>query len=144
MSKIIEKINKKKPTWNESFFVDAWWWSQRSPDDETKCGAVIVKDHVVISHGYNGFLRDVDDSDFPTTRPDKYPFMIHSEHNAILNAARNGISTLSSIIYITGEPCTQCLQYMWQAGIKIIYYTDISKPIMKHRTNIKESCAKSC
>ena len=48
--------------------------------------------------------------------------MLHSETNAILNAARQGKSTLGCSIYVTGEPCLQCSQFIWQAGItKIIY-----------------------
>src|SRR5690606_4098459 len=60
----------------------------------------------------------------PNLRPDKYPFMIHSEHNAILNCAKNGISTDGATAYITGPPCCDCLQYMYQSGIKAIYFAN--------------------
>ena len=97
-----------------------------SHDSETRCGCVLVKDKTAISTGYNGFIRDIDDSILPRTRPDKYPFMIHAEANAIYNSVRLGRQTLNSTAYITGPPCLQCLQMLYQCGIIEIKFSNIS------------------
>lgn len=114
--------------WDDIFFSTAVIWSRMSHDSETQCGCVLVKDSTIISTGYNGFIRGIDDSVLPRTRPDKYPFMIHSEQNAIYNCSRLGKSTLGSTAYITGPPCINCLQALYQAGIAVIYFSDISNP----------------
>lgn len=119
--KEIERIG-----WNNIFLFEAWLWSSRSHDPQTQCGCVIVKNNTVLSTGYNGFIRDIDDSQLPNLRPAKYDFFIHAEHNAILNCARNGISTMGATAYITSIPCTNCLQYLWQAGIIGIVFSDIN------------------
>ena len=127
-----EKIRKsvERIPWEHTFLLEAILWSNRSHDAETKCGCVITRNNTILSTGYNGFIRGIDDSALPNVRNFKYDFMIHAEHNAILNCVRNGISTIGSTIYITGQPCNWCLQYMWQAGIQNIVYTDYSQPKM--------------
>ena len=116
---------KRKP-WDHTFLIEAALWAERSHDAETQCGCVLVKDKTPLSVGYNGFIRDIDDSVLPNLRPHKYPFMIHAEINAILNCARQGKSTLGAIAYITTKPCVQCFQFLWQAGITRIVYSNIS------------------
>jgi dCMP deaminase len=115
----IEKI-----PWDHTFLLSAIPFSNRSHDAQTQNGAVIVRDKTILSTGYNGFMRDINDTALPNQRPFKYDFMIHAEHNAILNCVRNGIKTKNATAYITSEPCNYCLQYMWQAGIKRIVYSD--------------------
>jgi len=106
-------------------------WSHRSHDEQTKCGCFIAsQDHTPISFGYNGFIRNIDDSILPRYRPEKYPYMIHAEANAIYNAVRQGKSLMGSIAYISGKPCIVCLQSLYQSGINKIYYTDWSSPRM--------------
>ena len=125
------KVIEREPSdWDNIFFQEATLWSRRSHDIETQCGCVLVKDKTVISSGYNGFVRDIDDSDLPNTRPDKYPFMIHAEANAIYNSVRIGRSTLGATAYITAVPCLSCLQMLYQCGIEEIVYSDISNPKM--------------
>jgi dCMP deaminase len=117
--------------WYSLFFLESILWSLKSHDPQTQCGCVLVaRDNTIVSTGYNGFIRGIDDSALPNTRPDKYPYMIHAEHNAILNCARQGKSTLGLRAFITGIPCANCLQYMWQAGIHDIYYSDFNAPVM--------------
>lgn len=119
-----------KINWDTYFFSIAILSSQRSPDIHTQCGCVIVRDKTILSTGYNGFIRNALDEVLPVTRPEKYDFMIHAEHNAILNCARQGKSTLKAVAYVTGRPCLYCWQYLWQAGISKVVYTDISHPKM--------------
>jgi deoxycytidylate deaminase len=115
-------------SWDNIFFLEATLWSRRSHDTQTQCGCVLVKNKTNISSGYNGFIRGIDDHALPTTRPEKYPFMIHAEANAVYNAVRNGQSTLDATAYITAMPCLQCLQMLHQCGISEVCFSDISSP----------------
>jgi dCMP deaminase len=120
--------------WHEYFILQAYLVSTRSLDAQTKFGCVIVDDSKnIISTGYNGFVRGIDNGALPNIRPEndtdesKYPYMIHSEHNAILSG---GLRCRGASLYVTGKPCITCLQYMYQAGIKKIYYSNIDSPKM--------------
>lgn len=121
---------KKIDRWDNKFLLEAVFWSRSSHDQQTKCGCVLVKDKTALSTGYNGFVRNVDDQSLPKRRPDKYPFMIHAEANAIYNCTRLGRSTLGATAYITAIPCANCLQALYQCGIKEIVFTDVSSPKM--------------
>lgn len=114
--------------WDNMFFATATLWSRKSHDAQTQCGCVLVKNKTIISTGYNGFIRSIDDTVLPDTRPAKYPFMIHAEANAVYNAAREGQSTMGARAYVTAIPCRNCLQMLWQCGITEIYYSNISSP----------------
>ena len=130
LSKLI--LQSQEPTsWETSFLLSAALWSKRSHDSQTQCGAVLVKDKRIISTGYNGFISGIDDSVLPRERPEKYPFMIHAEANAVYNAAKNGVSTVDSDCYVTAVPCLSCLQMLHQCGIKRILFSDISLPKME-------------
>jgi dCMP deaminase len=120
------EIRKNLNKWDITFFNEAVLWSKNSHDIQTKCGCVLVRDKTSISTGYNGFIREIDDNVLPRTRPEKYPFMIHAEANAIYNSTRLGRSTLGSTAYITGPPCMNCLQMLYQCGIIDIRFTDVS------------------
>jgi dCMP deaminase len=112
-----------RPNWNNYFMGIAHEVSKRSHDSQTKVGCIIVNNSdEIVTTGYNGFIRGVKDNVLPNTRPDKYPWMIHSEHNAIISAARQGKSTLNCTAYITGMPCFYCIQYMYQSGINGVVY----------------------
>jgi dCMP deaminase len=127
------KSNKEPVTrnsWHLYFILQAYLVSTRSLDAQTKCGCVLVKDNAIVGSGYNSFVRNINDHRLPNLRPDKYPFMIHAEHNAILNCARHGISCNATKAYITGPPCCNCLQYMYQAGVAEIYYANYNKANM--------------
>jgi len=141
MNKNLEHI-ENRPSWDKLFLEMAVLVSRRSHDAQTQCGCVLVNsDKEIVSTGYNGFIRDIDDSVLPNLRPDKYIWCLHAEHNAILNCSRQGKSTLGLTAYITGEPCLNCYQYMWQAGIRKILYSKISDPKMldnaEYRRNVE-------
>ncbi len=96
--------------------VSSW-----SKDPSRKHGAVIVSDKRIISTGYNGFPRNIADSEERySDRPTKYKFVVHAELNCILNAAYNGISTKDSTMYVAGglRVCHECAKSIIQAGIK--------------------------
>lgn len=101
--------------------------SKKSKDRSTKVGAVIVgEDNEVLSVGYNGFPRGVnDDIDHRHGRPQKYEFTEHAERNAIYNAARQGIRLKGSTMYLNWEPfpCPDCARAVIQSGIKKVVGT---------------------
>lgn len=93
----------------------------KSKDPRTHIGAILVRDGIIISEGYNGFARGVKDfEDRYLDRETKYKLVVHGEANAVLNAARHGISTKDSICYTQGMPCCECCKTLIQAGIKEI------------------------
>jgi len=96
----------------------------KSKDEKTKIGVLIVgTDNEIISTGYNSFPRGLNDN-VPERqeRPEKYFWFEHAERNAIYNAARIGVSTKGTTMYMScGMPCTDCARAIVQAGIKTIY-----------------------
>jgi len=103
--------------------------SLRSHDMETKVGSVLVKESsgAIIATGCNGFVRGTNDSILPSTRPDKYKYMIHSEENLICNAAQHGISMENTFVVCTMTPCCRCMRMLWQCGVRKIIAKDIYK-----------------
>jgi dCMP deaminase len=101
--------------------------AQASPDADTKVGSILVskKTGSIVSTGFNGFARGVDDSAIPKTRPEKYQYVIHAESNLICNAARNGVTTDDCFVVQTHSPCVHCARLLHQCGIKTVYYKDL-------------------
>ena len=94
-----------------------------SHDSETKVGAVLVKNDsgAVIADGCNGFVRGAPDAILPTTRPDKYKYIVHAESNLIANCVRHGIAANNCMLVCTMSPCVTCMRLLYQSGItKII------------------------
>jgi len=118
--------------WHLHYILEAYLVSTRSMDSQTQCGCVLVRNKRIIGSGYNSFVGDIKDNVLPNLRPGKYPFMIHSEHNAVLNCAKHGISCEGATAYVTGQPCFNCLQFMYQAGIKNIYYANRNLAVMSN------------
>ena len=98
----------------------------RSKDPNTQVGACIVsEDNKILSMGYNGFPKGCSDDEFPWEREGdeletKYPFVTHSELNAILNY--RGGSLEGAKIYVSLFPCNECAKAIIQSGIKTIVY----------------------
>jgi dCMP deaminase len=107
-------------SWDQYFLDIAGLASIRSKDPSTQVGAVIVKNNNILSTGYNGFPRGVNDNDESRyERPEKYLWTIHAEENAIFNASRNGVALEDSILYVTPmHPCLDCAKAIAQSGIK--------------------------
>ena len=96
----------------------------KSKDQSTQIGAVIVGiDNEVLSTGYNSFPRGLDDSlQERQERPEKYFWFEHAERNAIYNAARIGVSTKNTTMYLScGIPCADCARGIINAGITRIF-----------------------
>lgn len=106
--------------WDDYFMGMASYVATKSKDRSTKVGAVIVSDpdRAVLSTGWNGFPRGVDDDiEARHERPSKYNWTEHAERNAIYNAARHGICLAGATIYITHFPCCDCARAITQSGI---------------------------
>ena len=114
--------------WSEYFRQIAEVVKKKSKDQRTQVGAVIVgQDKEIVSTGYNSFPRGINDRiSERQDRPEKYYWMEHAEQNAVINAARIGVSTKGASIYVTsGVPCTDCSRAIINAGIiKIHAYAD--------------------
>ena len=109
--------------WDEYFINIAEQVKLKSKDNKTKIGVVIVgKDNEIVSTGYNSFARGInDDVDERQERPEKYFWFEHAERNAIYNAARIGVSTLGTTMYMTcGISCADCARAIINSGISKI------------------------
>ncbi|MBR3201746.1 MAG: dCMP deaminase family protein [Mogibacterium sp.] len=114
-------------SWDEYFMGVAILAAKRSKDPNTQVGACIVdKNNVILTTGYNGFPKGCSDDEFPWDREGeitKYPFVVHAELNAILNASGKDLS--GSRIYVALFPCNECAKAIIQSGIKeVIYLSD--------------------
>ena len=117
---------KSPLSWEEYFMTLALVASLKSKDQSTQVGAVIVDNHSrkVVSAGYNGFPRYMDDAKVPQTRPEKYLYVVHAELNAILHAER---SLDDCTLYVSVFPCAECTKAVIQSGIKtVIYLNELS------------------
>ncbi|MDA8568347.1 dCMP deaminase family protein [Euryarchaeota archaeon] len=112
--------------WDNRFLELAKHISGWSKDPSTKVGCVVVgEDREIRSTGFNGFPRGInDDASRLTDRDKKYPLICHAEENAIMHAARIGISLKGSTAYVTWPPCSRCARSLIQAGIEEIVYPE--------------------
>ena len=123
-------------SWDEYFMGIALLAARRSKDPNTQVGACIVSaDNIIISTGYNGMPQGCSDDEFPWERKGdnevetKYPYVVHAELNAILNA--NGRDLRGSRIYVALFPCNECAKAIIQSGVKeVLYLSDKYKDTM--------------
>ena len=118
-------------SWDKKFIELSNHISSWSKDTNRKVGAVVVdKDNIVLSMGYNGFPRGVDDSvESRYDRPDKYLFTEHAERNCLYHAARHGVSLKEGIMYLTLFCCADCARGIIQSGITKLV---VPKPDLEH------------
>ena len=114
-------------SWEEYFMGVALLAAKRSKDPNTQVGACIVSsDNIILSIGYNGFPCGCSDDQFPWDREGeetKYPYVVHAELNAILNA--NGRDLRGARVYVALFPCNECAKAIIQSGIKeVVYLSD--------------------
>jgi len=112
-------------SWDETLMQMCKVIAKRSKDPSTQTGACIVNDkNIIIGFGYNGFPRGCGDDKLSWAREGefgdtKYPYVVHSEENAVLNA---NAPTEGSRIYCTLFPCNECVKVIIQKGIREIIY----------------------
>jgi dCMP deaminase len=110
--------------WVEYFRTLAHTVKLKSKDVNTQIGAIIVgRDKEIVSTGYNSFPRGLQDNlKERQERPEKYYWFEHAERNAIYNAARIGVSTKGTTMYLScGVPCSDCARGIINAGIVRIF-----------------------
>ena len=111
-------------SWDEYFMGVAMLAARRSKDPNTQVGACIVSpDKIIVSTGYNGMPKGCSDDEFPWNREGedtKYPYVVHAELNAVLNA--NGRDLRGCSLYVALFPCNECTKAIIQSGIKEVFY----------------------
>ena len=129
MQQSVAKTIEMTTKWDLRFIGLAQHISTWSKDPSTKVGCVVVgEDREIRSTGFNGFPRGInDDEDRLMDREKKYPLICHAEENAIMHAARIGVSLKDSTAYVTWPPCSRCARSLIQAGIKEIVYPETGK-----------------
>lgn len=99
-------------------------WSENSYCVRRKVGALLVKDKMIISDGFNGTP-----SGFPNVCEDElnvtFPYVLHAEANAITKVARSNNSSDGSTLYVTASPCIECAKLIIQAGIRRVVFSEL-------------------
>ncbi len=98
-------------------------WAENSYCQRRKVGALIVKDRMVISDGYNGTpcgFENICEDENGITKP----YVLHAEANAITKVAKSNNSSDGATLYVTAAPCVECAKLIIQSGIKRVVYRD--------------------
>ena len=107
---------------DHSYLSMAQIWAQNSYCKRRKVGALLVKDRMIISDGYNGTpsgFENICEEDGVTK-----PYVLHAEANAITKVAKSGNSSEGATLYVTASPCLECSKLIIQSGIKRVVYRD--------------------
>lgn len=98
-------------------------WAENSYCKRRQVGALVVKDKMIISDGYNGTpsgFENVCEDEEGITKP----YVLHAEANAITKLARSGNNSEGSTLYVTASPCIECAKLIIQAGIRRVVYAE--------------------
>lgn len=98
-------------------------WARNSYCKRRQVGALLVKDRMIISDGYNGTpsgFENVCEDENGVTKP----YVLHAEANAISKVAKSGNSSQGATLYVTASPCIECAKLIIQSGIKRVVYSD--------------------
>jgi len=121
--KIKQKIMDKQEALDKRYLRMARIWAENSYCTRRKVGALLVKDKMIISDGYNGTpsgFENVCELEDGTTKP----YVLHAEANAITKVAKSGNSSLGATLYVTASPCLECAKLIIQSGIKRVVYSE--------------------
>ena len=114
------KIMDKQQKFDERYLRMAQIWAENSYCQRRKVGALVVKDKMIISDGYNGTpsgFENVCEENNVTK-----PYVLHAEANAITKLARSHNNSEGSTLYVTASPCIECAKLIIQSGIKRVVY----------------------
>ncbi|MBO4611691.1 MAG: dCMP deaminase family protein [Bacteroidaceae bacterium] len=114
-------MDKKQQDLDLRYLRMAQIWSENSYCTRRQVGALIVKDKMIISDGYNGTpsgFENVCEDENNVTKP----YVLHAEANAITKIARSGNNSDGATLYVTDAPCIECAKLIIQAGIKRVIY----------------------
>ncbi len=116
-------MDKKQFLLDQRYLKMANIWAQNSYCKRRQVGAILVKDKMIISDGYNGtpsgFENICEDENNKTK-----PYVLHAEANAISKVAKSNNSSEGATMYVTSSPCLECAKLIIQAGIKRVVFTD--------------------
>jgi dCMP deaminase len=117
---------KKQQKYDLAYLAMAKRWSELSHCTRKKVGALIVKDRMIISDGYNGTPTGFEN---PCEDEENYTkwYVLHAEANAILKVAGSTQSCKGATLYLTLSPCRECSKLVYQAGIKRLVYNKAYK-----------------
>ena len=107
---------------DHSYLEMAQIWAQNSYCKRRKVGALLVKDRMIISDGYNGTpsgFENICEEDGVTK-----PYVLHAAANAITKVAKSGNSSEGATLYVTASPCLECAKLIIQSGIERVVYRD--------------------
>ncbi|MBO4570363.1 MAG: dCMP deaminase family protein [Bacteroidales bacterium] len=116
-------MEDKEKKFDASYLEMASVWAKNSYCKRRQVGAIIVKDRMIISDGYNGTpsgFENVCEDENGVTKP----YVLHAEANAITKVAKSGNSSEGATLYVTASPCMECSKLIIQAGIKRVVYRD--------------------
>lgn len=119
----MEEKAKKQLELDKRYLRMAAVWAENSYCIRRKVGALIVKDKMIISDGYNGtpsgFENICEDEGYVTK-----PYVLHAEANAITKVAASSNSSKGATIYVTSAPCIECSKLIIQSGIRRVVYSE--------------------
>lgn len=114
----------KQETIDKRYLRMARIWAENSYCQRRKVGAIIVKNSMIISDGYNGtpsgFENVCEDEDGVTK-----PYVLHAEANAITKVARSNNSSDGATLYVTASPCVECAKLIIQSGVKRVVFNEL-------------------
>ncbi len=112
----------KQEQFDRSYLEMARVWAKNSYCTRRKVGALLVKDRMIISDGFNGTPSGFENiCEDPVTGKTK-PYVLHAEANAITKVAKSGNNSQGATLYVTDAPCLECAKLIIQAGIKRVVY----------------------
>jgi len=122
------EIDKKLSRYDKAYLRLATSWAMLSYCQRKKVGAIIVKDSVIISDGYNGTPAGFDNS-CENDIGETHWYVLHAEANAILKVAKSTNNCHGATLYLTHSPCKDCSKLVLQAGIKRVVFIESYKDV---------------
>jgi len=136
----LQSIMDKQEALDRRYLRMARIWAENSYCTRRQVGALIVKDKMIISDGYNGTpsgFENVCELEDGTTKP----YVLHAEANAITKVAKSNNNSLGATLYVTASPCMECAKLIIQSGIKRVVYSEMYRLTdgldLLHRANIE-------
>ncbi len=117
------KKEEKQKMLDQRYLKMAMIWAQNSYCKRRQVGALLVKEKMIISDGYNGTpsgFENICEDDENITKP----YVLHAEANAITKVAKSNNSSEGATMYVTSSPCMECSKLIIQAGIKRVVFTE--------------------
>ena len=114
----------KQETLDRRYLRMAAIWAENSYCKRRKVGAIIVKNQMIISDGYNGTpsgFENICEDENGVTKP----YVLHAEANAITKVSRSNTSSDGATLYVTASPCVECAKLIIQAGIRRVVFTEL-------------------